>query len=198
MGEGASRYMEIHGAYDPNARISGFGVLGLDLILYRVGGLDGDGNPPAIPGAISAEERAEYEYNLVTEGYVDQAVADSVEWTQEVPNEKGLLIQIADVTGWANAVELVAAELHARLDEMLAYLASKSPPDPVPVEVQQRFLIYARYNASIATCQDLADDLANKVKKWVGDPPPDNKNAHYNALRRVATAQWQEESGVLR
>ena len=66
-------------------------------------------------------------------GYVDQATADAVRPRRRFTRTEGgatRTIELANVDGWDNGIELIAAELHARLDEMVAYLASKTPACP--------------------------------------------------------------------
>jgi hypothetical protein len=191
--------------FAPDMQVSAFGSLGLDLILYRVGRVPAD-KPPYPPeldpdDPRDAEELAEYTFNLVTEGYVDPATAATVTWHEEFERDEGgrtRTIQLAWIGGWAAAVELIAAELHARLDEMLAYLAAKTPPVPVLDEVAREYLAYVRFNASAATARTHADHLAARVKPWVGARPGNNRNARYNTIQRLAVTQWHEAAGVYR
>jgi hypothetical protein len=208
LGEGVARSFQDsindHLTFAPDMQVSAFGSLGLDLILYRVGGLMPDGTPPPLPPEIPAQnvdERAEYTFNLVAEGYVDPATAAAVFWHEEFERTEGDVtrtIQLAWIRGWAAAVELVAAELHARLDEMVAYLAGKAPPVPVLDEIQRRYLAYVRFNASAATARDHADHVTARVKPWVGERPTNNRSARYNTLQRLAVTQWHEAAGVYR
>jgi hypothetical protein len=179
--------------------VDAFSEVGLDLILYRTGGTMPNGDPPPIPVPESeVDERAEYEYNLVSEGYVDAATASAIWWSRQERNEKGLLIQVAWIAGWAAAIELVAAELHARLDEMLAYLAGQVPAVEVREEVRRRYLAYVRFNASLATAKRHADSLATRATKWSGTRPTNRRNAEYNTVQRIATTQWHEAAGIYR
>jgi hypothetical protein len=182
-----------------NARVSAYGSLGLDLILYRTGRVPA--GKPLIPPGISVEESAEYTFNLVDAGYVDPSTAAKVSFDVELPRKEGgriVTLQLASITGWDAAVELVAAELHARLDDMLAYLAAKVPPVPVADERQRRYLAYVRFNASAATARAHADALSTRLQPWVGAPPANNRDARYNTLQRIATTQWHEAAGIYR
>src|SRR5262249_38026884 len=141
-----------------------------------------DGSPPPLPPELQdddVDEIAEYTFNLVTEGYVDPATAAAVTFNKQIVRTEGpkRTIQTAFIAGWAAAVELIAAELHARLDEMLAYLAAKAPPVPVLDEAAREYLAYVRFNASAATARTHADHLAERVKPWVGTRPTNNRNA---------------------
>ena len=206
LGEGVAKSFQdsINDDLDflPEMQVSAFGSLGLDLILYRVGKVPADKPPypPEIPPQ-NVDEIAEYTFNLVTEGYVDPATAAGVTWHEEFERTEGGVtrtIQLAWIRGWAAAVELIAAELHARLDEMLAYLAAKTPPVPVLDETAREYLAYVRFNASAATARTHADHLADRVKPWVGTRPTNNRNARYNTIQRLAVTQWHEAAGVYR
>jgi len=207
MGEGVNRkiedLIEAHRVFDPLASVDAFNFAGLDLILYRTGGLMPDGSPPPVPPQIPStalDELAEYSFNLVTEGYVDPATAAAVAWSRSHTRTEGATrtIQVATIAGWEAAFELVAAELHARLDEMVAYLAGKVPPVPVTDELQRRFLSYIRFNAGPTTAQGHADNLAARVRRWSGAWPADNRNAHFNTIQRIAVTQWHEVAGIFR
>jgi hypothetical protein len=215
FGEGINRTLEdgiVAGSvFDPLERIDAFGFCGLDLILYRVGGLMPDASTadpddmmlPPIPGEIppeNVEERAEYTFNLVTAGYVDPATAATVVWSEEIERvENGTrTIQIATVDGWEAAIELIAAEVHSRLDEMVAYLAAKVPPVPVLDELQRRYLAYARFNSKPETARVHADELSTRLKKWPGAQPSNNRNVGFNTIQRIAVTQWHEAAGIYR
>ena len=201
MGEGVNRAIESRTTFDPLEILDAFGFIGLDLILYRTGGTMPDGSAPPIPPEIPAteiDELAEYTFNLVAEGYVDPVTAATVSWIGETPNELFRTIQIAEISGWAAAIELVAAELHARLDEMTNHLSAQFPPTPVVEENQRRFLAYIRFNSTPATSKVHADNMSSELAKWVGANPGNNRNALFNTIQRIAVAQWQEDSKVYR
>ncbi len=201
MGEGANLAIANRVAFDPLEVLDAFGFLGLDLILYRTGRPMPDGSAPPLPPEIPAaniDEIAEYSYNLVTEGYVDPVTALAVNWSGDEINEIGRTLQVAQITGWAAAIELVAAELHARLDEMVNYLASQLPPVPVTEEIQRRFLAYIRFNSKPETARQHADNMNDELDKWPGASSGDNLNALFNTIQRIAVSQWQEESKVYR
>jgi hypothetical protein len=124
-----------------------------------------------------------------------------VTWTgTQTRSEAGYTrtLEVGTVQGWAAAVELVAAELHARLDEMTAYLAGKAPPVTLRDEHDRRFAAYVRFNASPARARQLVDHLDTAVRTWVGARPPGNEDARYNALQRLAVTDWHEEAGAYR
>ena len=214
FGEGVGRSFELAikngDSFGPGDLVSAFGSLGLDLILYRVGGVGKDGeSPPAPPTELNKpvltpkeqEELAEYQFDLVDAGYVDQATADAVEFTEEFPRTEGgatRTIQLANVHGWDNGIELIAAELHARLDEMVAYLASKTPAVLVTDELVRRYLAYVRFNASASTSRRHADNMATRLARWPGVRPKNNRDALYNTLQRLAVTQWHEAARVYR
>lgn len=201
MGEGANLAIEDRSTFDPHEDLDGFNFLGLDLILYRTGTPMPDGTDPPIPPEIPAsntDELAEYSYNLVTEGYVDPVTASAVSWNFETPNELGRTLQTAKIAGWATAIELVAAELHARLDEMVTYLAANIPIIPIVEENQRRFLSYVRFNSSPQHAKEHADDIINELDKWSGASSGDNRDALFNTIQRIAVSQWQEDSKVYR
>jgi hypothetical protein len=207
FGEGMNRTfengIEANRDFDPHEEIDAFDAFGLDLILYRVGWRDADGNPPPLPPELppdADEERAEYTFDLVAEGYVDAATAAAVlpgevfERTDVVTRT----IQLARIQGWAAAIELLAAELHARLDEMVAHLAGKDPPVPVVDESQRRYLAYVRFNTRFETARTHADNLSARLQRWPGERPGHNRNAEYNTIQRIAVTQWHEAAGIYR
>lgn len=201
MGEGANEAIEDRVSFDPLEVLSAFDFLGLDLILYRTGQPMPDGSAPPLPPEIPAgniEEIAEYSYNLVTEGYVDPVTASVVSWSGEAPNELGRTLQIANIAGWAAAIELLAAELHARLDELVTYLASQAPPVPVVEENQRRFLAYIRFNSSPESAREHADNMSVELSRWPGASSGDHLDARFNTIQRIAVTQWQEDSKVYR
>ena len=191
--------------------VSAFGSLGLDLILYRVGGTGKDGeSPPAPPTELpkpvltadGARSWPSTTFNLVDAGYVDQATADAVEFTEEFPRTEGgatRTIQLADVHGWDNGIELIAAELHARLDEMIAYLASKSPPVPVADELSPPLpRVRPLQRQRRRRRADHADALGDATRALARVRPDEQPDALYNTLQRLAVAQWHEAARVYR
>ena len=202
VAQGLTELIDANAAFTDNAKIDAYGTLGLDLILYRTGNIPAGKPlvPPEVPAG-DADERAEYTFNLVDAGYVDPSTAAKVSFNLELTRREGdktRTLQLAWVRGWDAAVELMAAELHARLDDMVSYLAGKSPPVPVADETQRRYLAYVRFNASAATARTHADALSTRLQPWVGPPPSNNKNARYNTLQRIAVAQWHEAAGIYR
>jgi hypothetical protein len=202
FGEGGGVAIDGAGPFDPSESLDTFGFVGLDLILYRTGRLPigAPSHPPEVPAA-AVDEMAEFAFNLVTEGYLDPVTASAVSFDREVVRtEAGFTrtLQIGKVTGWQAAIEMVAAELHARLDEMVAYLASKVPSGAPADEKQRCFLAYVRFNSRPSTAKGHADNLAARVRPWPGAPPPGNENVLFNTLQRLAVTAWHEAAGVYR
>ena len=195
FGEGGNLAIANQPAFDPVESLDAFGFVGLDLIIYRLGKVPvgKPAHPPEIPAA-EAEEIAEFHYNLETNGYVDPVFSANVAFTREEIRMEGSTrtLQVGEVTGWQTAIELVAAELHQRQDEMAAYCNSKAPPIAFNDEVRCRYLTYVRFNAKLSKAKDHADNISNRLKRWTGAPPPDNRNARFNALQRIAVTQWFE------
>ena len=158
-------------AFTPAQVISGFGGLGLDDI------------QDTLPALIAAN-------------YLDASFAGVLTHPQDVHNEIGELKHTADVVGWEAAVELVAAELHSRLDAMLAFCAANGVA--ITTEEQRRYLTYIRFNTGLATSQDHALHLNDRLKKWTGTRPTDGMSGRFNTLQRIAIAEWYEASGVYR
>lgn len=203
FGEGGG--IAITPGFDAAKAIDTWGFVGLDLVLYRTGRLP-IAAPPVPPEAVAAgnaDEIAEFSFNLVTNGYVDAATAAAVTPAGRTEvNEIGRTIQVGTVTGWKAAIELVAAELHARLDEMTTYLAGRMPPIAVVEENQRRFLAYLRYSSRPATARGHADNLAARLRPWTGAFPPlgvpSDALPHFLAIQRVAVTEWQEAAAVYR
>lgn len=203
FGEGG--HIAITPGFDAAKAIDTYGFAGLDLVLYRTGRLPigADPVPPQAVASGDADEIAEYSFNLVNEGYVDAATAAAVTPAgRTVVNEIGRTIHVGTVTGWKAAIELVAAELHARLDEMTTYLAGKIPPIAVVEENQRRFLAYLRYSSRPGTARGHADNLAGRLRRWTGAYPPlgvrSDPLPHFLSIQRVAVTQWQEAAAVYR
>lgn len=134
--------------------------------------------------------------NLVANNYLDPALLNRLENPHTHHNELGKLVNTSDVAGWEAATEMVAAELHSRLDEMLAYCAGKGIS--VSTEEQRRFLAYMRYNVSTPTAQGHADHLNERLRPWVGPEPTDQMDERFNTLQRLAVAEWYELAQVYR
>jgi hypothetical protein len=161
-------------AFNPNQQISGFAFLGLDEIA--------DDLTP-----------------IANDGYLDPFSSVPITNIHFEVNELNMKVHTADPVGWASGIELVACELHWRLDKMLGYCAKHAPTIKVRTEEQRRFLANARYNTVIpATAQSLANNLSANVVPWSGPYPPDNMNAKYNAILTVAVAEWYEAARVYR
>jgi hypothetical protein len=202
FGEGGALAINAAGPFDAAEPLDGFNFVGLDLILYRVGKVPvgKPAIPPEVPAA-AVEERAEYAFNLQTEGYIDATTAAAVSFSRQVLRaEAGInrTLQIARILGWAAAIELLTAELHARLDEMTSYLAGKAPPVAVATENERRFLAYVRFNSRPTTAQGHADNLAARLAPWPGPPPADNQNVRFNTIQRIAVTEWHDAAGAYR
>jgi hypothetical protein len=204
FGEGGGVKLDQTAAgFNPALVLDCFGFVGLDLIVYRTARLP-VGKPAVPPQVAGTAAEAEFRYNLVTNGYVDPATAALVNWTAEILRDEAggpVTLQVGTVTGWAAAIELVAAELHARLDEMTAFCQALAPPHgPIPItsELQRRFLAYLRFNAKLASAQNPATNMPNTLKRFPPPRPADNLNFLFNTIQRIAVTEWQEEAGVYR
>ena len=204
FGEGGG--IAITPGFDPNKPIPAFKFAGLDLILYRIGRLP-VGAPPVPLAAVAGrdvDEIAEYSYNLVTEGYLDAVTAAAVTPAGTAFNElkPPRELHVGRINGWKAAIELVAAELHARLDKMTAYLAGRMPPITVHEENQRRFLAYLRYVSLPSTARGHADNLAARLRPWTGAFPAlgahSDARPHFLAIQRVAVTEWQEATETYR
>lgn len=206
FGEGGNWAIEGQPAYDPLEIINAFGFAGLDLIIYRLGKVPVGkrSHPPEIPAA-EVEEIAEYHYNLEANGYVDPVFTANVAYSGEKVRTEAVTrtLQIGQITGWQTAIELVAAELHQRLDEMFSYCASHVPPIPLDDEIRRRYLTYIRYLSKPSTAQNHADNVQKELLKWVGLPPPEPPPytadlRRFKSLQRISVAQWYESASVYR
>lgn len=202
FGEGGGQVLPADGSLDLEQVLDCYGFIGLDLIIYRAGQVP-VGKPPVPPEAVAEgdpDEIAEYQFNLVTEGYLDAAVASRVVCSEQITRTEGAArtLQIGTVAGWAAAIEIVAAELHARIDEMTDYLTAQGRPVDPTDELARRFLGYLRYNTKPARARELADNLSTNLARWAQPWPPDNRNAHYNTLQRIAVMEWHQAAGAYR
>jgi hypothetical protein len=190
LGEAAVLFIEDKwnrpGPPDPfnvNELIPGFAKLGLDRIWDTV-------------------------LTLGADHYLDTTRFDRGVLTNDITEtnpEDGSTIRSADVIGWEAAVELVAAELHERLDWMLNVIGKTR--DRV-TELQRRFLAYGRYVSSENTSTAVALQMATLLKPWEGNAPPAPTptdslavivhRVRYKILQRLAVADWLERSGVYR
>jgi hypothetical protein len=157
--------------YDPTQSIDSYAVLGLDQIAATKSG-------------------------LVSGKYLDASFLSNIVDQLPGTNERGLVTHPADILGYETAIELIAAELHSRLDAMQAHLATLSMA--ATTEREKRFAAYVRYNTDLSSAQAIVGNLAANLTKWSGARPPDESNARYNTLRRLAISEWYEASGVYR
>ena len=186
--------------FDPNTFMGTFGFLGLDLIIYRLG-LNTDVPP---------KPAAEYTENLLSEGYVHPSLLANVTRTgTQTRNEGGetIVLEVGRVVGWETAIELVAAEIHFRMDQMVRFCEDNGIT--ITTEEQRRFLAYMRYLSEEPTAQAHARRIDSELRKWsaADDPKPptpsagttfDAKYRRYETLRRLAVAQWYEAAEVYR
>jgi hypothetical protein len=202
FGEGGNDAIDSRPGFNANEVLGCFDFVGLDLIVYRTGNVPA--SRPSHPAEIDALpqgverdlELAEYYLNLVAKGYVDSETGAAVTWTHWGQRQEPLdnpakwrTLELGTVDGWEAAIELVAAELHARLDEMVEYCAAHALPIDTRDELKCRFLSYIRYNTNPTRARELA---AQEVKPWEPARPPDNLNPHYNTIQRIAVTQWHE------
>ncbi|HKR22091.1 MAG TPA: hypothetical protein VJS17_05810 [Pyrinomonadaceae bacterium] len=186
--------------FSPNAFMNTFKFLGLDLIIYRLG----------LNTAAPPKTTAEFSENLVTEGYVDPSFAANVTRTGTQTRDEGvetLVLEVGRVDGWETAIELVAAEIHFRMDQMVRFCAANGIA--ITTEEQRRFLAYIRYLSEEPRAQAHARRIDSDMRKWsaADDPKPatpvpstifDAKYRRYETLRRLAVAQWYEAAEVYR
>lgn len=135
--------------------------------------------------------------SLIANGYLDSSFsADQIlSNPHPVENELGQIVTAFDIAGWEAGIELVAAELNSRRDEILAYCASKGIT--VTTEEQRRFLTYMMYNRP-ASAREHAEHLDQSLRPWTGAPPPGRRNPRFNTLKRLTATQWYELAGVYR
>ena len=159
--------------YQDDEQIDGFQELGLD---------DVDVNAPALEAS----------------GYLDHAIAIRRTNPHTHPNEETppRNVRCALVKGWEAATEICAAELHSRLDEMLAYCTSQGIE--ISTEEERRFLAYMRFNVSPPTAKGHVDHIHERMRPWVGPEPPDQMDERFNTLQRLAITKWYELSEVYR
>ena len=192
--------------FDPARVIDTCGFAGLDLILYRTGRLP-VGAPPVPPEAVAAgdaSEIAEYSFNLVTERLRRCRDCGSRDARGPHRSERSArrTLHVGRVTGWKAAIELVAAELHARLDEMTAYLAAKVPPIPSSRRTSGAFSRTCATRRvprpraatpTISRCGFVHG--AERYRRWASQAAA---LPHFLAIQRVAVTQWQEAAAVYR
>ncbi len=221
MGEGvAALFPNRAGAgrlYDSNHTFIGDEYLGFDSIA--------DGHPAATPAPVAPDIGLQ---QLIDENYIDGirfplGVLSNIRHLPLFEGEPPRDHFTADVTGWEAAIELMAAELHARLDQMLQSMGKSFDEVGEPV---RRFSAYVRFNADLVrrNWETIANDIDNyatvgtDLKPWSGTPinssnvswptPPDRKlidknfrpvdRLWFTALRRTATSLWHEQAEVYR
>jgi hypothetical protein len=136
---------------------------------------------------------------LINDHYLDPSFSGVLKnQRSEIRHEAGgdRTIQVFDVEGWEAAIEIVAAELHWRLDKMLDYCKTKRIP--ITTEEQRRFLAYIRFNTAESDSKRHIDHLDTELKKWTSPRPTSNLSGRYNTLQRIAIAEWYEAAGVYR
>jgi hypothetical protein len=102
------------------------------------------------------------------------------------------------ITGWREAIEIVAGEVMWRLETMLAWCAAHSVT--VTTEDERRFLAESRYNGSQASAEALAGNLRTSMQKFQGPKPTASgpQKVRFNTLSTLATARYLEDSGIYR
>lgn len=195
MGEGTNRLLDenrdYYGVgYKSDQRIGGWANLGLDKIWDTIVDL----------GVAEYIDTSKFNRGVLTE---------VIEF---VNPEDHSTSRTSDVIGWEAAIELVAAELHQRLDFMLKYLSMDFDST---TELQHRFLAYCRYNAGISNSKLAAEQMSELLQKWNeeqaernwGKRRPDDaldrdfpalQRIRYNSLVRIAVAEWYEAAVVYR
>ncbi len=137
------------GPFDPAEELSGTGALGLDWIADNL--RDDVGNPVRAANGQTTDQVSHPDIGLQTlidDGYIDSSRFNrsQLRGIDAFTNEAGTKHFTADVKGWEPAVELVAAELQARLDDMLITAVRTRTEF---TEEALELLSYARYNADI-------------------------------------------------
>jgi hypothetical protein len=135
---------------------------------------------------------------LEASGYLDHEISVRLTNPHTHPNEEKppRNVRTADVVGWEAGAEMVAAELHSRLDQMLAYCTSQGIT--ITTEEELRFLAYMRFNVSLPTAQGHADHIYERMRPWVGPEPTDQMDERFNTLQRLAITKWYELAQVYR
>jgi hypothetical protein len=147
---------------------------------------------------------------LLTQHYLDpQFGPTSLVDLDNYRTEAKVLHMTGKPVGWLAAIELVAAEAHARLDMMLRLLdLADRDPDAVS-ETQRRWLTYVRYNTEMKfdTWMTLGRNLDHWCVRWrrsdrPGGPKDPSFSAleqvTYNSLQHLPVAEWYEQVGVYR
>jgi hypothetical protein len=149
---------------------------------------------------------------LLDKHYVDETRFDPFVLTniRTFKTEASITHWTGDPIGWVTAIELVAAETHARLDMMFSFLEDSGRFIANLSETQRRFLAYVRYNTerSLDTWPQIALHLNNHCTRWppgVGRPSGPNDTSFsaidrvtYNSLQHLPIAEWYEQVGVYR
>jgi hypothetical protein len=138
------------GPFDAEEELSGTGDLGLDWIADNL--RDDVGNPVRAANRQTTDQLTHPDIGLqilIDDGYIDATRFNRAQLLDidVYHNEAKTKHFTADAKGWETGIELVAAELHARLDDMLTTAVRARAEFP---EESLDLLSYARYNADIA------------------------------------------------
>lgn len=142
---------------------------------------------------------------LISRGYLDGGIRKYVylNTTVATTNELGEDKYSGNIQGYDHCIEIVAAELHSRLDYMMllaeAYAVSVTTPQ------QREFLMYAKYVSRNQAEADFYSDasFAEQMRKWdvsvdgaKPTDPHDPRYYRYQTLLRLCTAEWFKLAGV--
>jgi hypothetical protein len=152
MGEGVYDHFLARtgfGPFDPMEELSGTGDLGLDWIADNL--RDDVGNPVRAANGQTTDQLSHPDIGLQTlidDGYIDSSRFNRSQLlnVDVYHNEAHTKHFTADAKGWEAAIELVAAELQARVDDMLTTAVRTRGEFP---QESLELLSYARYNADI-------------------------------------------------
>jgi len=180
------------GPFDPLEELSGTGDLGLDWIADNL--RDDVGNPVHAANGQTTDQLSHPDIGLqvlTDDGYIDSARFNrsQLRHIDAYTNEAGTRHFTADVKGWEAAIELVAAELHARLDDMLITAVRARAEFP---QESLELLSYARYNADI-----VQPFWKNTVPLQLKAPGPGQSSRFFTAslgLKRWDKPSWPADN----
>jgi hypothetical protein len=180
------------GPFDPAEELSGTDALGLDWIADNL--RDDVGNPVRAANGQTTDQLSHPDIGLqvlIDDGYIDSPRFNRSQLLRvhAFTNEAGTRHFTADVKGWEAAIELVAAELHARLDDMLITAVRARAEFP---QESLELLSYARYNADI-----VQPFWKNTVPLQLKAPGPGQSSRFFTAslgLKRWDKPSWPADN----
>lgn len=172
MGEGLNLWLDKASPAVPllEQPVRGFQYLGVDTFGTRVDGLRRNG---LIPDTF----REGVDYTLSTH-----------------TNEKGERVTSADFPTVKAGITALTAMV---ADERRRFLADAERIGVAPTADQINFFTYLYFNTGSNGGRRLLEEHGLALaEKWEGPPPPNNRNAVFNSLQRVATWKMVEALGV--